>query len=419
MYFDLKALLVGLGIIAINLPWMLKSKDIRKKFFYLCVLLFYFLICGLTAALSETQHYLGYYIYYSTVLFGTLFLTRNVAFNFYSFRTREFNDVVICFAKPYLVFYTIYKLIPFFYPVFRIWNLFSLPALDGTAALDAEIEQSNFSSGIEQILTILYLISLSAYVKKPRKLILIMLFFFYLGFANTGYVSRGGILRLLVQIFIIIYINYERLRKRMILFGIIAIPLLIVFFVWYMYKRLGIDQHLDFTTSLAKLAEVEFSFSAPFDTIYDGRFADPWAYLQSWLTMPLPGPLRMGAQNYLVNYNYTADVFGVYSTDSNFAVMLPGLAIEGAYCMGVELAFIHAIMFAVTVNLFYNSFLKVPAFYMLSIYWCVNIPMGVIRGGTLGLYSFTNKVFLFIIVFFYIIYKMSISKKFLKSIESK
>ena len=185
----------------------------------------------------------------------------------------------------------------------------------------------------------------------------------------------------------------------------------IVFFVWYMYKRLGVDQNLDFMTALAKLAEVEFSFSAPFDSIYKGNYADPWAYIQSWITMPLPGPLRFGSQNYLVNYSYTEDLYGLYMSDSNFYVMLPGLAIEAAYTMGIGLAFIHAIMFSVTINLFYNAFVNIKAFYMLSIYWCINIPMGVIRGGTLGLYCFTNKVFLFVFVILFIMYSFYVRNK--------
>lgn len=407
IYFNLSALVIGLLIVVINLPWMLKSKDIRKRFFYILLLLFYFLICGLTAALNETEHYLNYFIYYSLFLFGTLYLTRNSTLNIPTFRTNGFYQMVVRLSKPYLFFYTIYKLVPFVYPIFRIWNLIIPPVMDVGASLEGEIGQSGFSAGIEQVLTIFYLISLSAYISKPKKLIFIMFFFFYLGFANTGYVSRGSILRLLVQIFIIIYINYPRLRRKMLIVSVATVPFLVIFFVWYMYKRLGVDQHLDFMTSLAKLAEIEFSFSAPFDTIYTGIYADPWSYIQSWLTMPLPGPLRFGSQNYIVNYQYTADIYGMYATDANYAVMLPGLAIEGAYCMGVGLAFIHAIMFSITVNLFYNAFLITPSFYMLSIYWCMNIPMGVIRGGTLTLYSFTNKTFLFVMVLLYFLYTMT------------
>lgn len=404
IYFNLKALIYGLLIVAINLPWMLKSEDLRKRFFYVLILLFYFLICGLTAALNDTEHYLNYFIYYSFFLFGTLFLTRNTLLNLPTFRTAGFYQMVVSMSKPYLIFYTIYKLIPFVYPIFRIWNLVIPPVMNVDATLEGEIEQSGFSAGIEQVLTIFYLISLSAYINKPKKMIIIMFFFLYLGFANTGYISRGGILRFLVQVFIIIYINYPRIRKKLLMSGVAVTPLLVVFFVWYMYKRSGVDQHLDFMTSLAKLAEIEFSFSAPFDIIYTGKFADPWSYIQSWLTMPLPGPLRFDSQYYLVNYQYTSDIYGLYSDDANFAVMLPGLAIEGAYCMGVGLAFIHAILFAITVNMFYNAFLITPAFYMLSIYWCINIPMGVIRGGTLSLYTFTNKTFLFVLVFLYLLY---------------
>jgi len=404
IYFNLTALIIGVLIVVINLLWMLKSKDIRKRFFYVLLLLFYFLICGLTAALNETEHYLNYFIYYSAVLFGTLYLTRNSTLNLPTFRTDGFYQMVVRFSKPFLILYTIYCLIPFVYPVFRIWNLVIPPGINVDTALEGEIEQSGFSAGIGQVLNIFYLISLAAYIDKPKKIIAIMLFFFYLGFANTGYISRGSILRLLVQVFIIIYINFPKLRKKMMITGFAAAPLLIIFFVWYMYKRSGVDTQIDFMTAIGKLAEIEFSFSAPFDTIYDGTYADPWAYIQSWLTMPLPGPLRFGSQNYIVNYNYTADIYGMSTTDNNFAVMLPGLAIEGAYCMGVGLAFIHAMMFAITINLFYNAFLNTRAFYMLSIYWCIHIPMGVIRGGTLALYSFTNKTFLFVMVVLYMLY---------------
>lgn len=407
MYFDVLAFVISLIVTIIHIPWMVKCEDSRKRFFYLFLLAFYFLICGLTASLVETEHYLSYYVYYTSCFFFTLFFTRNLSLNLKVFRSDDFFSFWKKYAKVFIFIYFIYKMIPFFYPVFKLGNLFMMPSLDGRAMLDEELEQTGLSAGFGQLMYAFYLTALAAYYNKPKKVIGILLFFFYLDFAQSGYTSRGGILRLLVLIFIIVYLNYPKLRKKMMVIAGTSVPLLVIFFVWYMYKRLGVDEHLGFWDSLGKMAEVEFSFSMAFDTVYEGTYADPWAFIQSWITMPLPGPLRFGSEHYLVNYQYTQDIYGMDPSDPSAAVLLPGLAIEGAYCMGVGLAFIHAFLIAITINLFYNLFLKTKVFYMFSLYWIIQIPMGVIRGGSLTLYSFTNKVFIVMALLIYFLYVLS------------
>ncbi len=404
MYFSVQAFIITLLVTFINIPWMIKCEDVRKRFFYLFLLAFYFLICGLTASLVETEHYLSFYVYYTICLFLTLFLTRNMTLRLKVYQTDEFFSFWRKYGKVFIFIYFIYKMIPFFYPVFKLGNLFMLPSMDGRASLDAELEQTGFSAGLGQLLYAFYLSALAIYYDKPKKIIRILLFVFYLEFTESGYMSRGGILRLLILVFLIVYLNYPKIRKKLLIAAGTSIPFMIIFFVWYMYKRLGVDEHLGFWESLGKLAEVEFSFSMAFDTVYEGTYADPWAFIQSWVTMPLPGPLRFGSQHYLVNYQYTQDIYGMDPTDPSAAVLLPGLAIEGAYCMGVGLAFIHAALIGITINLFYNMFLKTKVFYLFSLYWIIQIPMGVIRGGSLALYSFTNKVFIVMALVMYIMY---------------
>lgn len=124
--------------------------------------------------------------------------------------------------------------------------------------------------------------------------------------------------------------------------------------------------------------------------------------------MPLPGFLKFGTADLEINQFYNRDILGVNTWDNDFFITLPGLVIEGVYIFGNKFFLIHSIIFGLVCNLLFNIFRESKIFYILSIYYIINIPFGAIRAGTQGLYPLSNKIIPTTILIIYLWYNISI-----------
>jgi hypothetical protein len=290
------------------------------------------------------------------------------------------------------------------YPENKLIYLFTFSKPDAIAALDNSLEHSIFDS-IGYLLNILYFIALSKYIYSPKKIISLLLLSSYISYTANSYMSRGAILRIIVVIFLLYYFKYPAKRKLLLIVGAASSVFLIMFFVSYMYYRSGGSfEMIDLSLAIEKIAEIELSFSAPFDKVIQFNNMELGEYLWWFFSMPLPGALKFGTADIFINGDYTSDILGMNPNDVGFFIVLPGLVGEGVYMCGQNFFFVHAILFALVCNYLYNTLSQSKAFYVLLVYYMINIPFGAIRAGTQGLYPLTNKIIPFALILLYLFF---------------
>lgn len=394
--------------------WIIKVKDEVKLYFYLFCVLFYYIISGITAYLYPNHNYMSYYVVYTLTFAFTLYFTRNKKLNLTLFKSSSFVSFVESRADGYIKFYLLYCFCGLLYPVNKLSNLIYLSRPDVSTALENSIEHS-MGDSLQQLLSILFFVFLSKYVRQPKKLICILFFQTYLSYASTAYLSRGAILRLLVVVFFLFYFNYPKIRKWLILGGLGSVSFLLIFFVSYMYARMGdVFQAVSLSTALQKIAEIELSFSQNFDQVLVCSPSSEVGFgkFVSWLLfLPFPGFMKPWVVNESFNVLYTYDVLGLSPEDLSFFVTLPGLAIEGLYLFGPILYPLHAMLFAIVINYLINTLRQSPAFTFLCIYYIINVPFGAIRAGTQSFYATCFKILPYVVILLYIWYSISTPKK--------
>lgn len=410
MDFSLSNFIISTLITIIPFLWIKKEKDEVKLYFYLFCLLFYYIICGITSYLYPNNNYIQYYIVYTLTFAFTLYSTRNKRLNIKLFESESFTSFINSKADNFIKIYIFYCFCGLLYPVNKLRNLIHLTSPDGVAALENSMEHS-MAASLNQLLSILFYVFLSKYVSQPKKLIGILFLQTYISYASTSYLSRGQILRLLVVVFFLFYFNYPKIRKWLIIGGIGSISFLLIFFVSYMYARMGnVFEAVSLSVALQKIAEIELSFSMNFDQVLMSSPCSEiglFNYAVWLLFLPFPGFMKPWVINDSFNVFYTYDILGLSPEDSSFLVILPGLAIEGVYFLGPILYPLHAVLFAVVINYLINTLRRSPAFTFLCIYYIINVPFGAIRAGTQSFYATCFKIIPYMLIILYIWYNIS------------
>lgn len=404
IYYNLA---ISIVITVVSFCWIPGVKNDLKKLLYIFIALFYYMYCGITSFYVESQNYMHYYFVYTVVLGYTFYKTRDLSFEISSFNNDFFyKNVIKKFANIFMLFYIstfIFKLI---YPENRIINLFVPPSPDISIGIEKQVEGHSVLDSLNYLFNILFFCFLSAYIDRYKILILLYSLITYLSYVTAGYISRGSILRLFVVIFLLLYFKYPQKRKMLIAFGIAVSFFLVIFFVSYIYIRMGDNVSLvSFSFAIEKLADIEFSFSKYFDDMLHDNVGEPLRFLWWFVSMPLPGFMKFGTAEYLLNIEYTEKTLGVYRDAPFFFTILPGLVIEGVYAFGTTLYFIHAALFAVVVNVTYNTLLKSKAFFVLCIYFIINIPLLAVRAGTISFYPTTNKLLPYAFLILLLLYR--------------
>lgn len=402
--FNLYNCIISIVVTICSFYWIRGVRIIEKKILYLFIAFFYFLFCGFTSFLFECGDYIIYYSVYTFALGITLYYSRNLSFKIDFIKSADFAYFIERYAKYYLVLYFAYQFFGLVYPENKLLNLIILQAPQAQDALEKSLDHT-IGDSIGYLNTILFYVALSAYIKRPWKVIFLMFFNMYLGYASSSYISRGGIARLLVVIFLFLYINNPQKRKLIIALAIVSSFFSVIFFIGYMYLRMGGEfVVVDFSFAFQKIAEIELSFAANFEEVIRFGNDELGRYLWWFISLPLPGFLKFGTADIAINQEYTENIVGLSSLGDDFYIMLPGLAIEGVYMFG-SLYILHAVLYGLVVNLFYNTLFKSHVFYVYCIYSIINIPFVSVRAGTQAFYSTTNKLIIIVLIICFILFK--------------
>ncbi len=383
--------------------WCLKIKDEVKKVFIIVTFIFFYFYCGVTSFYINSNQYLIYYIIYTLTLGFSFYIFRNISIKVPGLS----NDKLSKFTKNYywvfIFLFIIYNLSDLIYPVNKIGLLFNPPTPNVSLGLDKQIQGHTISESFGYLLIIFFYYSLSQLVKKPIKLFLVLFVVEYIGYVSNAYISRGGMLRIFALVILILYFNYPNKRKLILTVSLVSSFFLIFFFAIYISMRMGVESNLDNMSGAFKsIANVEFSFSLYFDDLIRMNRGEFGRYLWWLFTLPLPGFLKFGSADYLLNIEYTENILHVSRFAPNFFVILPGLVIEGVYSFGKYLFPLHALLFGFTLNIFFNTLNKYKAFSVLCLYYIIDIPLRGVRAGSISLYPTVYKlipIFLVILIF--------------------
>ncbi len=401
-------LIISIVVTIVSFFWIYSIKNEVKKMFYISIVLFYYLFCGITSFYAPSENYITYFSIYTLVLGATFYATQNLSLKINIIRDETFYEFIKHYASYFVVFYVLFHLFQLVYPENKIMNLFIPPHPDVSLGIEKQIEGHSIFDSINYLLSIFFFCFLSAYIDRPIKIIIIYILIQYLTFAENSYLSRGAILRLFALVFILLYLKYPQKRKLLILSGIGVSFFLIIFFVAYIYIRMGQDANFgNFTFAIQKIADIEFTYSQYFDQTIKENPGEPLRFFWWFFSMPLPGFMKFGTAEYLVNIEYTENTLGLYRDAPSFFTILPGLVIEGVYTLGIKLFFIHAFLFASVINIIYNTLLKSKVFFVLCLYYIINIPFVAIRGGSASFYPTTNKLLIYTLIVFIFLYKSS------------
>lgn len=381
--------------------WVFSLKDSLRKFFYLILAVFIYIYCGLGIGYA-TKSYLDYEVYYSIYVILLSFFLKifcksdikmRIRNNINSFSTR--NSTLI-----FLIYFGM-TLIPMISSG-EIGLLLNPPSVDLTHITEANDFEKNTFSGIFDslknfVVPFVYL-ALYKYRDRPLIVILFLLLVNYIDYCQNAYIGRGTILAIILYIAIYLYHYFPRIRKGVVISALSSVPIIVIFFVTYLSLRMGLSvDNLSFGDSLQALVESEsYYYSFYYDITGEATYL--FNYFVWFIMLPLPGFLKVFDINMNFNALFSAHVSGMSLGDIG-SITLPGLVNESLFIFGKYLFFMHAILLAWVISVFYNSLKRNEANFFVIIHTMITLCMFLPRGGTSGPYSGAIKI-LFIFFLF-------------------
>jgi hypothetical protein len=384
----------------------------------LILALFIYIYCGIGVGYA-TKHFYEYEIYYSLyviILSWSLYIfcKKDIKIPI----SENINIFSIKYSSAIIIVYILLSVIPLAQSG-NIGRLINPPSVDLRSLMESkdfsQNQISNILNSIRVFFYPLFLLSLYRYVKQPIKLIAIFMFTCYIDYCQSAYIGRGTMLLYFAFLVLYIYIVFPKTRKTVIVVSLILIPTIVTFFESYLSIRLGgRADKLSFGDSLTALIGGETYYYNYFDVLTGGA---PYLinYLIWLITLPLPGFLKPIDLNFNFNALFTLQVLGQGSLSDITSISLPGLVNESIFIFGKYLFFVHAIIFAFIISVFYDSLKGNKKNLFPLIYTMFTLSMYTPRGGTSGPYSGAVKI-LFVFFLFYLF--RSKRKKSLNSVIS-
>ena len=390
-------------ITLISFWWVFSLKDTFRKLFYLILALFIYLYCGLGVGFS-LKSYKEYEIYYSLYVIVLSICLRFFCKNDIKIGISDnINRLSINNATLVFMIYFAMQLVPMAING-EITLLFHPPSADLTHITESNQFSKNKLSGVFDslmnfVIPFVYL-ALYKYREKPLKVILFILVVHYIEYCKNAYIGRGDILGILLFLVIYLYHYFPKIRRAVIVVAVTLVPSIVIFFVTYISIRVGDSaETLSFENSFKSLLESETYYYSYFDYI-TGEVKYLYNYFIWFITLPLPGFLKTFSLNVNFNALFTAQVTGT-TIEEVRSIALPGLVNESLFIFGYYLFFLHAILLAFVISVFYNTLKNNNANFFVIVNSMISLCLFLPRGGTSGPYSGAIKL-LFVFFLFYI-----------------
>lgn len=383
---------------------MSKNLSSKIKLFYIFFFLFFTLYSGVGGSLKTTNpKYLVYYFYYLSFFTLSSYFFNRLLYNGgrINLSSKEINLFISKYANKILLLYIFVNILLLIFPENKLNNLINPPSPDISERLNfyREGAQNSVFNYIKILLEPFFYLSLFKYRHNFYKITIYMLSLLYMEYCVNSYLGRGTIIVTLVILYFIFYYNLSAKRRKLFLIStFVAIPLLILFSVYYSYIRVGeIADKISFSDATLILFSQETNYPELFDSYikYSGNLIAE--YFEWLILLPFPSFLKMGHGETLFNELFTNVSIDRYNWESGFSIALPGIVGEGIFVFKDSL-FIHAIILAFIICVTINYVCKYECFLFIYFYVLIKFPMAISRSGTQGVYSIIAKALLFVIL---------------------
>lgn len=395
-----------------------RIKNGKKKLFFYLIYLSYFVFSGFGISIFPNT---TYFIYYSIYLIAFSIFAVYTQNQHIKFRvSNEQIDNYINNKGDYIIaIYIFFMCSSIIYPEIKIDKLWNPPVID-----NSNIERFTSYEGVDlfskiktlvlNFITPLFYICIIKYIKKPIKLLMLLVLPIYVSYCSSGYVGRSIIVLIFLYYTLVMYTYYPQKRKLILITSASFLILLIPAFTILFFIRNGGSfdgsQVMDFIDPIIR---IECTYNYWFDDVYKYATAGH-SYVSDYIIymifQPIPGIFKQWIiGNFQVNYSIATMLTGVSVDEESFFVPLTGLVAESVFIFGESFFFIHAFILAYIMNIFLNFTLSKKSFNMLYIYAVIFTALITCRAGTTAgnIYPYIIKTLVYVPLFFYVVSKKS------------
>lgn len=418
-YFDWINMFVVALITIISMSW-LHNRPKTQKYYYSVFFLFLMIYAGI--GYSWSGSHIGYLIKYAIyfLVFGlacSLF-TKRIERSVNPIKDNELLRFVFNYHRYFVIAYISLGI------AILIMNgnqgyLFHFRQPDLISAVNEDFNgEENSAIGsflgyIKHFIYPFYLLSLYCYKKQLKKFAIVYILPLYVAYADSGYMGRGAMMITLIIFYLLIWINYPKYHKKIVIGSVIAIPVIVMLLVAYSEMRIG-REVTDFRAIDA------FKLLAYQETIYPLHYeiVMGWgmdinllfSYLYWIVTLPLPGFMKSQSIDMGFNFIFSERLTGITRGEEGYNVLLPGIVNESIFIFGPILFVFHAVILAAILSWLYKN-IKYKTEFLLLIYCIINTAYSLGRAGTTAIYPFIFKDMLIYFVLRYFIINKSLKKK--------
>lgn len=296
----------------------------------------------------------------------------------------------------------------------KISNLWSPPSMtEDFSSFDWDGGHGGAFSAIlyyvKEVLFIFYVLSLNKYKNNQKLLLFNILFPFYITYVTNAYLARGAVMAFLLIVAVNYLIYHPQNRKRLLIIGSFALPLILYLLAVYTYVRQGVEFDESFGFALKLLLFQETNYPLHLNQVLKNGFDQNLfeTYLEWIVTLPLPGFLSPFNSDYAFTARFSEMISGISRTTSGFNIFLPGIVGEGVYILGPFLYPLHALLLAFLVSTVFRVLNNRNERFLLM-YYGIYAAFVIGRGGTVSLYPFYFKHFILYIIILNLLSKKNV-----------
>lgn len=427
MEFDILSFLVVFLFTAIPMLLLLSIKDRMYKSIGFVFLFAFFVYSGMGLAFYEIENKILFIIQYglATFLFsGVLYIFQGSVRRYLKLYKNIDEPIYLLnngtIIKTLTVIYLLTFIFPFFYPSFRLFDIFKIKDfLTNYSSVPSSVKAAKKADTVYQLVcstlrTLVFpafFIYLYRIKNKPVKFISLYTLPVYLLSVERYYMFRSEMAVFLVFIFIYLYKEKIFSRRLLRLSAIIGTPLIIFSFGALYYIRRGESiSNFSIKFLFTDLISSEIGFVNNYDTAMQcSDSVNPAMFFIYVLTGFLPMSVRslIGIKEINLARILSESILGISYGSKNFYLILPSVLGEGIMVFDVYLAWIYVGILAFLFATIYKWVRRNDSQYYLAIFLVLDI-LRETRGGSqfiLTIWAARMIPFMFVIFILRSIYK--------------
>lgn len=249
------------------------------------------------------------------------------------------------------------KLFDLIYPEFKLQLIISPPKPDIATQFFQSVKDSlegkfnpltKIVDNISFLLYPFYLMALANYRNKLGKLAIFVFLPLYFHYCSISYINRGAMLEALILLSSVIWFYNKKIRKKLLIVGLVVLPLIpILLFQYSALRKGGTRDSLSVKTAVVGILNVETEMPKFSKKVIESEKQINLKYYYLWMfTLPIPKVIIGAVPVVSAGAEMSEIILGVKQGQKGYYALLAGLLTESVYTYGTRFYFLHAIMLA-------------------------------------------------------------------------